>query len=354
MSEAFAYEALPSRVVFGVGRSADVAQELERLGRSRVLVVASRVEKALADRIAGSLGDRVVGRFEDVVQHVPAEFAASAIAARDACEADVVLTIGGGSATGYGKIIALERDTVQIAVPTTYAGSEMTPIWGRTTDGRKETGNDRRVLPEVVVYDPELTLSLPPEIAGPSGMNALAHAVEATYAPGTNPVIAVMALESVRRLHRALPVVCSRPDDLEGRSEALLGAYLAGCTLGVAGTALHHKACHVLGGMFDLGHGEMNSVMLAHALHYNAPAMPRVAADLARVLDTDDAAQAVYDLAVAIGAPTSLAEIGMPEDGIETAAKDIVVRAAQNIRPPELESITAMLRAAYEGRRPGA
>ena len=268
--------------------------------------------------------------------------------------ADTVVTIGGGSATGFGKAIALEIDVVQIAVPTTYAGSEMTPIWGLTDGDHKMTGNDARVKPDVVIYDPELTLSLPPAIAGPSGMNALAHCVEALYGPGADPVTSVLALEGVRAIAASLPRVCSTPDDLDARASTLFGAHLAGVSLASGGTALHHKTCHVLGGMFNLDHGAMNAVVLGHALAYNAPAIPDVMERLGAVLDVDDAAGALFDLAVAIGAPTDLASIGMPADGLDEAARRIVSDASANVRPPDFDGIRAMLDDAFRGRRPSA
>jgi maleylacetate reductase len=267
-------------------------------------------------------------------------------------EADTVVTVGGGSAIGFGKAIALETDVRQVAIPTTYAGSEMTTIWGRTEEGHKRTGKDPRVKPAVVVYDPELTLTLPASVAGPSGMNALAHCVEALYGPGANPVISAIALEGMGALYDALPRVCERPDDLDARTGALYGAYLAGVALATGGTALHHKACHVLGGMFDLNHGDMNAVVLGHAVAYNAPAIPDQLARMAGALGTDDVPGALHDLAHRIGAPTSLSAIGMPESGIEAAAPRVVEEAAANVRPPEIEGITALLRAAYAGDRP--
>jgi maleylacetate reductase len=348
----FTYDAVPGRVVFGAGSRRSLSAELDRLGVRRVMVVAAPEEDGLAEEIAALLGDRVVGRFADVVQHVPFERAVAARAHRDEVDADTVLTIGGGSATGFGKAIALERDVLQVAVPTTYAGSEMTTIWGVTDAGTKRTGTDPRVKPDLVVYDPELTLTLPPRIAGPSGMNALAHCVEALYGPGANPVVSLMALEGVRVLHRSLPRVCATPDDLAARTDALYGAYLAGVALASGGTALHHKACHVLGGLFDLDHGGMNAVMLGHAVAYNAPAIPDVMADLARTLETDDVAGALFDLAVAIGAPTSLAAIGMPADGIEEATDRITEAATGNVRAPEPDLIRALLADAHAGRRP--
>ena len=351
---AFTYDAIPGRVVFGPGSRRHLADEARALGVRRVLLVASPYEDELAADVAAILGDLVVGRFSDVVQHVPVAKAADAVAQTRELAADTVVTVGGGSATGFGKAIALQVDVTQIALPTTYAGSEMTTIYGLTDGDHKQTGSDLRVKPDVVVYDPELTLTLPPRIAGPSGMNALAHCVEALYGPGANPVISAIALEGIRALHVSLPRVCERPDDLEARTDALYGAYLAGAALASGGTALHHKTCHVLGGMFDLNHGDMNAVVLSHAVAYNAPAMPEVMERLGAALGADDVAGAVYDLVAAIGAPTSLREIGMPADGIDPAAERVVDAAAANVRRPDLESVRVMLRQAWNGDRPSS
>jgi maleylacetate reductase len=348
----FAYDAVPGRVVFGAGSRASLPAELDALDARRVLVVASADEDHVAADVVGRLGERVVGRFRDVVQHVPVAGAEAARAATTAAGADTVLTIGGGSATGFGKAVALEQDVRLAAVPTTYAGSEMTPIWGLTRGDEKRTGVDLRVKPALVVYDPELTLTLPPSIAGPSGMNALAHCVEALYGPGANPVVSLMALEGIRALHRSLPAVCGAPADVEARSDALYGAYLAGVALASGGTGLHHKTCHVLGGMFGLDHGGMNAVVLGHALAYNAPAIPDLLADVEVALGTADAPGALHDLAAAIGAPGSLAELGMPATGLDEAARRVVAEAAGNVRPPDLEGIRRMLDDAYHGRRP--
>jgi maleylacetate reductase len=349
----FTYDAIPGRVVFGPGSRHRLADEARALGATRILLVASTYEDELATDVAGVLGDLVVGRFDDVAQHVPVAKAAAAVELARELDADTVVTIGGGSATGFGKAIALDVDVHQIALPTTYAGSEMTTIYGLTLGGHKRTGTSDRVKPEVVVYDPELTLSLPPRIAGPSGMNALAHCVEALYGPGANPVISAIALEGIRALHRSLPRVCEAPDDLDARTDALYGAYLAGVALATGGTALHHKTCHVLGGMFDLNHGDMNAVVLGHAVAYNAPAIPELMERMGEALGTDHVAGALFDLTAGIGAPTSLREIGMPEGGIDEAARRVVAEAAANVRSPELAGITAMLRDAFTGRRPG-
>lgn len=360
----FTYDALPGRVVFGSGARHRLPAEAEQLGAQRSMVIASERDEALVAELSTALGDRAVARFRDVVQHVPAERAAEAIAMAEAERVDTVIAVGGGSAIGFAKIVALSCEVTSIAVPTTYSGSEMTTIWGRSAAGHKETGSDPRVKPDTVIYDPDLTRSLPPSIAGPSGMNALAHAVEALYAPGANPVIEAMALEAIRALASGLPLLetagGAAADD--GRSQVLHGAYLAGAALATAGTALHHKTCHVLGGMFGLDHGRMNAVVLPHATAFNASAIGRQLDRMAGALrDAGRTATgpaevpgALYDLAAEIGCPTSLAEIGMPADGIAEAARRVVEEAAAaNIVPPSEGAVVAMLSAAHEGERPG-
>ncbi len=350
----FTYDAIPGRVVFGAGSVDQLAVEVDALGSQRAMVIASQYEAGLADRASDVLGDRVAGRFTDVVQHVPAEKAAAAIAMAKELDADAVITVGGGSSTGFGKVVRLDLELSFVAVPTTYAGSEMTTIWGRTDGDHKRTGKDPRVKPDTVIYDPELTLSLPASIAGPSGMNALAHCVEALYGPGANPIVSLLAIDGIRALAAGLPLVCGDADGLNPRSDVLYGAYLAGVALASGGTALHHKTCHVLGGMFDLNHGDMNAVVLGHALAYNRPAIPDVMDDIGGALGVaaDQAPGALYDLAESIGAPTSLESIGMPADGLDEAARRVVIEAAANVRPPEEALIRQMLDDAFHGRKP--
>ncbi len=352
----FTYDALAGRVVFGAGSRRSLATEARAMGAQRILVIASRDEDALAAELIGLLdGDGLVtGRFADVVQHVPTHKAQAAAAAARDLGADTVLTVGGGSATGFGKAVVRCLGLRQIAVPTTYAGSEMTAIWGLSDGGHKQVGVDARVKPALVVYDPELTLTLPPHIAGPSGMNALAHSIEGLYGPGANPFLGFMALESIRVLHRELPAVMARPGDIGARTAALYGAYLAGVVLAGGGTALHHKTCHVLGGLFNLDHGGMNAVVLPHALAYNAPAIAEIIEDVAAVLEVaaPEVPAAFFDLAGAIGAPRSLRALGMPAGGLDEATRRVVTEAAANVRPPEEGGIRRMLDDAFHGRRP--
>jgi maleylacetate reductase len=345
--------------VFGVGSLNSLRKEVDALGLTRVFLIADAAAAGYADRAAESLGAIVAARWNEVVQHVPVELAARARTAVDAASADGVVCIGGGSSTGLAKAIALSHRIPVIAVPTTYAGSEMTSIYGLTGGAHKQTGKDTIVVPRTVIYDPELTIGVPAAVTGPSGFNAIAHCVEALYGPGNNPVTSVLALEGIRAIAASLQKCITSPADLDARGDLLYGAHLAGVALGATGTALHHKACHVLGGMFGLVHGDMNSVVLPHAVAFNAPAVPEVIAAVADALGAPtgtSAAQALYDLAVACGAPTSLAEIGMPESGIALAAPQVVAETMANatINPRSIDAAQAeaFLRAAFEGRRP--
>ncbi|HEX3737896.1 MAG TPA: maleylacetate reductase [Solirubrobacterales bacterium] len=352
----FAYEALPGRVVFGPGSArCDLAEAVAALGVERLLLIAAAPEAALADELAAPLGERVVGRFDGVRPHVPVEAGAAAVAAARAANADAVFSVGGGSTTGTAKAVALATGLPIVAVPTTYAGSEMTPVWGSTEGGTKTTGRDLKVLPRLVVYDPELTTSLPAAITAASGMNALAHCVEALYAPGRNPLTSVIALEASGALARALPGAVAAPADLGARSEALYGAYLAGSAFAVAGSGLHHKICHALGGAFDLPHAATHSVVLPHVVSFQQPAtgaeMDRVAAALGAA--PGGAAAALFDLAAGLGVPLSLAAIGMPADGADQVVDAIVTAVpADNPRPVDADGVRAILAGAYAGERP--
>jgi maleylacetate reductase len=345
----FHYTAPACDVVFGAGAArTQLLDAVDRVGGRRVLLVATPRETQLARELAAPLGARVVAAFDAVRQHVPAAIAEQARALASTSRADVVLSIGGGSTTGTAKAIALTSGLPIVAVPTTYAGSEVTPVWGITEDGRKTTGRADQVLPRVVVYDPQLTLTLPAGLSAASGLNALAHSVEALWAPGANPITALMAQESIGALGDGLPGVVADPGDLPARAQALYGAWLAGTTLAVAGSGLHHKICHVLGGAYDLPHAQTHAVVLPHVLAFNAPAAPEAVARLARALDAPDALAALDSLYSAIEAPRSLRALGLPEDRLPEAAALIVEAAPpSNPRPVTLADALAILKAAF-------
>jgi alcohol dehydrogenase class IV len=349
---AFIFSAQPSRVVFGAGALERLGEEIERLGAKRALVLSTPEQRASAEGIAARLGERAAGVYDKAVMHVPIETAEAARAEAARLEADCCVAVGGGSTIGLGKAIALTSQLPIVAIPTTFAGSEMTPIYGITAQGQKKTGRDPRVLPKTVIYDPRLLLTLPARIAGPSGMNAIAHCVEALYAQDANPITSLMAEEGIRALGASLTTVVREPQNLEARGEALYGAWLAGACLGQVGMALHHKLCHTLGGSFNLPHAETHTVILPHATAYNFDAAPEAMTRIARVLGSVDPAGALYDLARAIGAPVALKDIGMPREGLERAARLASENPYYNPRPVGYEAILALLAAAYHGERP--
>jgi maleylacetate reductase len=284
--------------------------------------------------------------------HVPIETARQAREIANELKADCAIAIGGGSTTGLGKAIALESSLPILAIPTTYAGSEMTPIYGITENGIKKTGRDARVLPKTVIYDPELSLSLPVALSVTSGINAIAHAAEGLYAQDANPIMSLLAEEGIRALAQGLPRISTDATDLDARSDALYGAWLCGAVLGSVGMSLHHKLCHTLGGSYNLPHAETHTIILPHALAYNAAAAPDAMERIARAFGARDAAAGAYELARDLGAPLALKDIGMREEELDRCAEIASQNAYWNPRPVEREAIRALLDNAYHGRPP--
>jgi len=353
METAFTWSAAEARVVFGAGALARVPDEVARLGGGRVLLIGSgRSTSDALRRLDDLLGDLVAGEIPVAAQHVPDEKAALAVAhARDAA-ADLIVTVGGGSATGLGKVVALECRIPLIAIPTTYAGSEMTPTWGRTANGVKRTGMDPAVLPRAVVYDPELCTGMPATLAAASGMNALAHCVEALWTRGANPLTNVLAEEGIRRLMAWLPRVVQDRGDLDAQAATLIAACLAGLASAQAGSGIHHRTCHVLGGGWNLPHAETHAVVLPHATALVAPRAVDAMDRLCRLLDTDDPPAVLFDLTRRLGIPASLAELGLPRDAIDDAAVRVADRSRDDPLVPDGAAVHAMLEGAFEGRRP--
>jgi alcohol dehydrogenase class IV len=348
----FVYAAQAARIVFGAGALSCLPREIELLGATRALVLSTPEQASSAERIARELGARAAGVFARAVMHVPIETAREARALARELGADCAVAIGGGSTTGLGKAIALESGLPILAIPTTYAGSEVTPIYGLTEAGLKRTGRDPRVLPKTVIYDPELTLTLPIGLTVTSGMNAIAHAAEGLYARDGNPIMDLIAEEGIRAVAEALPQLRRNPQDLPARSLALYGAWLCGTVLGNVGMALHHKLCHTLGGSFNLPHAEVHTVVLPHAIAYNAPAIPAALVRIGRALHSDAPAAALYDLARTNGAPYALRALGMLESDLDRAADIAVSNPYWNPQPVERDGIRALLQRAWEGVRP--
>jgi maleylacetate reductase len=365
----FTYETSPARVVFGRGtvRTA-LPDEVVRLGADRVMVVTGASNQALAHSSVAPFGDAVVSFFTDVEEHVPASVAQRAVARARESRADLLLSIGGGSTTGTAKMVAHELRLPILAVPTTYSGSEATPVWGTTREGRKETGTDPAVRPRTVVLDPDLTDRLPRDLAVGSGLNALAHVVEAHWAPRANPISSAMADEAMHSLATGLrdigpeglaraqapekaltdPVSVWAGSPTAAGEQLLYGAYLAGATFAATGSGLHHKICHVLGGAFRLPHAALHAVVLPHVLAFNAPAVPRVAARIAKALEAEEAVSGLRGLAASVGAPKTLAQIGLQLRQLEEAVDRVsAALPIDNPRPVGKNEVRDILTAAY-------
>lgn len=348
----FTYNSRAARIVFGPGSLERLGEELDELGIRRALVLSTPEQRFLADRVRKLAGERCLDIFDGAVMHVPAQTAQAGVDIARAREADGLIAAGGGSTLGLAKAIALETSLPIVAVPTTYAGSEVTPIYGMTSGNEKKTGKSYRVLPRTVIYDARLTLTLPVGLTATSGLNAIAHAAEGLYAQDANPVMSMFAEEGIRSLASALPSLRARPDDLDAREVAQYGAWLCGTVLGNVGMALHHKLCHTLGGSFNLPHAVTHAVILPYAMAFNLPAAPEAASRLSRALDTRDPAASLHDLARRLDAPESLAALGLARGDLDHAAEVAMRSPYFNPRPLSYDAIRSLLQMAFDGVRP--
>ena len=343
-----------SRVVFGTGTAAKLREEVERLGCSRVMLLSGPQVEQAAAVVRKALGELVVVEFDGAAMHTPVEVTEQALRVLREASADGLVAVGGGSTTGLSKALALRTDLPQVILPTTYAGSEVTPVLGETEDGRKVTRSSPAILPETVVYDVDFTLALPVPLSVTSGINALAHAVEALYSPDANPITDSVALDTIARIARALPVLVSDPADPAARADLLQAAWMAGTCLASVGMGLHHKLCHTLGGAFDLPHAQTHTVVLPHAMAYNAPAAEHTMRRIAEALGVEDAPSGLFDLIASVHGPTSLRELGMAESDLARAAELAVATPYPNPRELTAEGIEGLLGDAWHGRRPAA
>ncbi|MFL5804685.1 MAG: iron-containing alcohol dehydrogenase family protein [Roseiflexaceae bacterium] len=352
----FGYTSYAQEIIFGPGAITRLGEAAERFGWRRVLICttgSARRGGALAQATA-ALGERLAAVYDQVQPHVPEAICAAATALAADHEVDAVIGLGGGSPIGTAKAAAQaleERRTGRparaafptdqplvpvAAIPTTYAGSEMTPIYGMTreVDGapRKATVSDAKVAPKLVIYDPLLTLDLPPDLTAATGINALAHCVEALYSITRNPLSTAAALGGIRAIARALPRCHADGGDVTARTEMLMGAHLAGLSLASVAMALHHGICHVLGGTAGVPHGVANSIMLSHVMCFNQDA---AAAELALAAEAlgiaragrDDtalaeaAAHQVDALVERMGLPQHLRDVGLREADLPRLAR---------------------------------
>lgn len=348
----FTYTALPVRVVFDAPAAEALPREIERLGCRRALLISTSEQLGPVREVAARLGPLAVGVFGGAAMHTPVEVTEAAVTRVREAEADCLVAIGGGSTIGLAKAIALRTDLPQIAVPTTYAGSEATPILGQTEAGRKTTLRSPAVQPEVIIYNVSLTFTLPVKLSVTSGMNAIAHPVEALYAEDANPVISLLAEREIRALADALPRIAAVPADKAARADALFGAWACGTCLGAVGMSLHHKLCHVLGGSFDLPHSETHTIILPHVVDMLAPAIPEAYAAMGRALMTNDPAGRLFDLPSAFGAPTALRTLGLPFAALGQAVEQALEARYWTPVAVEASMIRRILENAWAGNRP--
>lgn len=348
----FIYELRPTRVVFAPDSFAELPAELHRLNTERAFVVSTPRRIASLPPLASLLETRLAAAFDGAVEHVPVDVVQRALEECARVKADVCVAIGGGSSVGLGKAIARETGLPLVAVPTTYSGSEMTAIWGMTDASGKRTGRDPRVAPRVVVYDPALTLDLPPLVSAASGMNAMAHAVEALYAANASPVALSLAEEAARLLASSLPKVVSTPRDRHARATAFAGAHLAGRALDLAAMGLHHRLCHVLGGSFGMPHARTHAALLPYVVAFNAPAAPDAMARLARALGVADPVAGITSLAQVLGVATPLSTLGLRDEDLDRAAEAATTTAYPNPRSATRADVRALLKSALSAAGP--
>ena len=352
MTLTFAHDTLGQRILFGSGQAAQlVADEVTRLGSQRVMLIAATYEAEIADKVTSDIS--IAGRFDEVVQHVPIEKAELARAMAVAEGIDLVVCVGGGSTTGFAKAVAMTTGIPIVAVPTTYAGSEATPVWGLTQAARKTTGIDPRVLPTTVIYDASLTYSLPVEMSVASGLNALAHCIDSMWAPKADPINQAFAVEGIRALAQGLPLIVTDPGSEEGREKSLYGAYLSAVSFGSAGSGIHHKICHVLGGTFNTPHAQTHATVLPYVLAFNSSAAPEAERRIAQAFDAPTALAGLQELRAKLDAPTALKDFGFHESDIaEAVSIALPIIPADNPRAVTIENLTALLYAAWSGSTP--
>lgn len=355
LMQQFHYKALPVDVHFGVGKSAETKDILLQHGYHKVLVITTPGQEEAGRKLAKALQEICAGVYPYAVMHVPVKVADKAVEFVKDNNIDCCLGLGGGSTIGLAKIIALQTHLPIVAIPTTYAGSEMTPIYGFTENNLKTTGKDNHVLPKVVIYDPNLNRTLPAKISACSGMNAMAHAIEALYAEDKNPIVSLMAIESIKALQSSLPVIVEDLTNISARQKASYGAWLAGVCLGSVGMAIHHKICHALGGTFNLPHAQAHAITLAYSVHYNRnadiEAMDRLV-EVFGVNSREEVGLVIYRLNQSLGIDLALKDIGLPKEGPSKVARIVCDSPYYNPREYNYDELEKLLTKAYLGLPP--
>ncbi|MER7448578.1 maleylacetate reductase [Microbacterium sp. NPDC097977] len=348
-SISFDHTTAAQRVIFGAGQALDeVVRVTTSESIARVLLIASSSAADLADEIAASAP--VVARVTGVTQHVPLAEVRGAVDRARTSRADAVIAVGGGSAVGLAKAIVREIDIPIIAIPTTFAGSEATDMWGITEDGHKRTGTDRKVLPRTIIYDASLTLSLPDRLAVSSGLNAIAHAVDSLWAPRADPINLALGREGLSALVAGLDALVLGADPLAARETILYGAYLAATAFASAGAGLHHKICHVLGGAYGLPHAETHAVVLPYVVAFNTPHSPGAAAALEAEFGTEPG-EGLRRFSAHLGVASSLQSLGLAETDLDRASELILSEVPPtNPRPVTRDDLRRLLERAWAGQ----
>lgn len=346
----FVYKSDQIRVLFGRGAAKQLADEAERHDMARVMLLCSHGRGALAREIAAPLGPRVVGVSETVRPGMPVAAFDEIVADLKRFDADGFVCVGGGSPVGLAKAVAAATKIPFIAVVTTYSGSEMAARWYLGTGGGERSGQSKHALPASAIYDPALTLALPFKTSAASAMNAMAHAVESLYAPDANPIVLTLAEEAARRLAAALPRLKADPKDIDARTDALYGAWLAAAFR--ASIGLSHTIAQRVRQNFATEHAATHAAVLPYAAAFNLVAAPAARERLARALGASDPARALYDVNVACGLATGLKELGLREADIHRAAEIVSQRKFPGPRPVTPADIENVVRQAFAGAPP--
>ncbi|WP_416972147.1 maleylacetate reductase [Streptomyces sp. 4F14] len=349
--EPFTHTAAPTRIVFGRGALARIGDEVERLGCRRALVLTTPQQREQGIELVAALGSLAAGAFDGATMHTPVAVTEEATVRLAELDADCVVAFGGGSTTGLGKAVASRTGVPQVVVPTTYAGSEVTPILGETEGGVKTTRSGPEILPDTVIYDPDLTDGLPVPLSVTSGLNAMAHALEGLYARDGSPVFSAFAEQGLRAFHDALPALLDHPGDQDARDLALYGAWMCGTVLGGVGMSIHHKICHTLGGSLDLPHAETHAVLLPHTIGYVAEAAADALIPAVDIFD-DPLGAALFDFASSLRAPQRLRDLGVAESDLDTVTDLALAKPYWSPRPLEHQGIRSVLHDAWAGKRP--
>lgn len=352
--DSFEYNPSPIRVLFGSGSNRKLPAEVHKLGCHLPLILSTPRQVAEVETLYEILiADKIqpAGTYTKAKMHTPIQVTEEAMLFMKENPADCLVSIGGGSVVGLGKAISIRTGLPHICIPTTYSGSEMTGILGETKEGKKTTRSDPKIMPATVIYDVDYTMGLPSALTATSGINAMAHAIESLYASNTNPILRMIALEGIKSLASSLPTIVVNLEEKNARSEALYGAWLCGITAGSSSIGLHHKLCHTLGGSLNLPHSETHTIVLPHALSYNAPAISSQLRDIASVLpeSNGDAIQGLNVLLGKLKVRRALKDLGMKEEDIDRATDIAMGAQYPNPRDLERDAIREVIRRCWAG-----